>query len=420
MSDCQIADWQSAIPRGWKVDRLGKFAEIIISNVDKKSEDDETPVELCNYVDVYKNDRITRDLDFMEATATQHEIEKFGLKPGDVIVTKDSESPFDISIPSLIVDDLEGVICGYHLAILRSHRRKLFGPFLSWLHVSQTIRAHYEKHATGITRWAVGRKHFKTCPVPIPPLPQQKRIAAYLDASCAAIDRAVETKRKQLDTLDALRKSIVQHAITQGLNPDVEMKDSGVGWLGPIPTHWRVRRIKDIVDARSGCGITSFEIAPEGEFPVYGGNGLRGYTDTYTHEGKFVLIGRQGALCGNINYATGKFYASEHAVVCDPYHKLQTKWFGDLLVAMNLNQYSNAAAQPGLSVARIKRLQIPIPPTIERVEIEKHLSETSQAIAKIRNNCRSQIATLTAYRKSLIHECVTGKRRISEEDVAGT
>ena len=143
-------------------------------------------------------------------------------------------------------DDLNGVLCGYHLAILRSEKRHLFGPYLSWLHVSQTIRAHYEMHATGITRWAIGRKHFKTCPVPLPPLPEQKRIAAYLDASCAAIDRAVETKHKQIQTLDALRKSIIQRAVTQGINPKVKMKDSGVEWLGPIPAHWTVQKLKRV------------------------------------------------------------------------------------------------------------------------------------------------------------------------------
>ena len=84
---------------------------------------------------------------------------------------------------------------------------------------------------------------------------------------------------------------------------------------------------------------------------------------------------------------------------------------------MNLNQYSNAAAQPGLSVARIKRLQIPIPPVSERLAIERHLSEKSEAINDITKSISDQIETLTAYRKSLIHECVTGQRRITDADV---
>ena len=224
--------WRDLVPKHWKSDRLSKFADIIVSNVDKKTEDGEDPVLLCNYVDVYKNDRITADISFMEASATSHEIAKFTLRREDVITTKDSENPLDIAIPSLVAEDLDGVLCGYHLAILRADKLHLFGAYLSWLHVSQTIRAHYEMHATGITRWAIGRNHFKTCPVPLPPLSEQKRIAAYLDASCAAIDRAVETKQKQLESLDVLRKSIIQRAVTQGLNPKVKMKISNIRLKG--------------------------------------------------------------------------------------------------------------------------------------------------------------------------------------------
>jgi len=187
-----------------------------------------------------------------------------------------------------------------------------------------------------------------------PTITEQQRIAAYLDASCAAIDGAVAAKRRQLETLDALRESIIHKAVTCGLNDAVELKDSGVEWLGKLPVHWQIKRIKDIVDLKSGDAITSDSITPIGNYPVFGGNGLRGYTISYTHNGYYVLIGRQGALCGNINYAEGKFWASEHAVVAITLKQHDTFWLGELLRVMNLNQYSNAAAQPGLAVERIK------------------------------------------------------------------
>jgi type I restriction enzyme S subunit len=253
--------------------------------------------------------------------------------------------------------------------------------------------------------------------VPIPPPQEQQRIAAYLDASCAAIDAAVAAKRRQLDTLDALRESIIHKAVTCGLNDAVELKDSGVEWLGKLPVHWQIKRIKDIVDLKSGDAITSDSITPIGNYPVFGGNGLRGYTISYTHNGYYVLIGRQGALCGNINYAEGKFWASEHAVVAITLKKHDTFWLGELLRVMNLNQYSNAAAQPGLAVERIKFLRIPIPPYEEQIRISSWLKNTIIKNEEMVSVLRKQIATLTAYRKSLIHECVTGQRRISEADV---
>jgi type I restriction enzyme S subunit len=93
----------------------------------------------------------------------------------------------------------------------------------------------------------IGARRYGYLPVPLPPLPEQKRIAAYLDASCAVIDRVVETKQKQLETLDLLRKSIIQRAVTQGLNPEIEMRNSGVDWLGNVPKHWRVAKMKRLL-----------------------------------------------------------------------------------------------------------------------------------------------------------------------------
>ena len=108
----------------------------------------------------------------------------------------------------------------------------------------------------------------------------------------------------------------------EGLGPYPQMRDSGVAWLGAVPAHWEVLRIKRLARLQSGDSITAERINSKGLYPVFGGNGVRGYTSTYTHQGDYVLIGRQGALCGNINYASGKFYASEHAVVCSSAHAL--------------------------------------------------------------------------------------------------
>ena len=107
------------LPEGWRFIPLERVAEIILSNVDKKSGKGEAVVQLCNYTDVYYNDIIDKNIEFMEATATPREIERFSLRHGDVLITKDSETPDDIAVPALVNDTLENVLCGYHLAILR-------------------------------------------------------------------------------------------------------------------------------------------------------------------------------------------------------------------------------------------------------------------------------------------------------------
>lgn len=250
-----------------------------------------------------------------------------------------------------------------------------------------------------------------------PSLREQERIAAYLDASCAAIDAAVDAKRQQLETLFSLLASTIHVAVTGGLMPGAKLRPSDEPWLGDIPSHWDMRRIKDIAQLQSGEGIASEDISPTGEFPVFGGNGLRGYTSSFNHDGQFPLIGRQGALCGNINYASGKFWATEHAVVVSPRISCDKLWLGELLRVMNLNQYSNAAAQPGLAVDRIKFLRLPVPPREEQALIARHINDAIHANAQLKKNLTEQIETLVAYRNSLIHECITGQHRVPATDL---
>ena len=184
-------------------------------------------------------------------------------------------------------------------------------------------------------------------------------------------------------------------------------KDSGVEWLGDVPEHWKVLKLKRIASFQSGDFITSESIEPDGFYPVFGGNGLRGYTSSYTHEGNFALIGRQGALCGNINYGTGHFWASEHAVVVSPHDEVITKWLGELLRSMNLNQYSVSAAQPGLAVERIVDLYVPYPSTSEQTQIAQFLDRQTAQIDALIAEQQRLIELLKEKRQVVISHAVT-------------
>jgi type I restriction enzyme S subunit len=184
-------------------------------------------------------------------------------------------------------------------------------------------------------------------------------------------------------------------------------KDSGVEWLGEVPEHWPIVALKRIAALRSGDSITSESISESGKYPVVGGNGLRGYTAGFTHEGNFVVIGRQGALCGNVNYATGKFWASEHAVVATPNRPVVTRWLGEMLRAMNLNQYSVSAAQPGLSVEAISKLRTMLPPHSEQLAIASFLDSESTKIDALVAEQQRLIALLKEKRQAVISHAVT-------------
>ena len=215
-----------------------------------------------------------------------------------------------------------------------------------------------------------------------------------------------------IDLLNERKQIIIQHAVTKGLNPNAEMKDSGVKWIGEIPKEWNIIRIKYLAKLQSGSNLTSLEISDSGDFPVFGGNGVRGYFSKYNCDGSFVLIGRQGALCGNINYGNGKFWATEHAVVCYPQREYNTFWFGEVLRLMNLGQYSLASAQPGLAVERIKGLFLPYPPFEEQKEIASFLKVRLSKIDSNMNHCKKIISLLQERKQIIINEVVTGKVKV--------
>lgn len=267
---------------------------------------------------------------------------------------------------------------------------------------------------------SISYEQFGAICLPLTRLSEQNQIAAFLDHETAKIDTLIDKQQQLIELLIEKRQAVISHAVTKGLDPDVPMKDSGVEWLGEVPEHWIIQKIKWFATMKSGDFITSESIEIEDEFPVYGGNGLRGYSKRYTHDGKYVLIGRQGALCGNINYANGKFWASEHAVVVSPYGNNEFIWLGELFGFMNFNQYSFSAAQPGLAVERIKDLHIPIPPSSEQKLISRFLDFEIQLFESIKDKCNQSITLLQERRTALISAAVTGKIDVRDWQVPVT
>ena len=255
-------------------------------------------------------------------------------------------------------------------------------------------------------------EQFYTFPIIIPSIDEQQRIADYLDKKCGEIDSLIALQEQMIEKLKAYKQSVIIEAVTKGLDPNAKLVPSGIDWIGEIPEGWKVCRIKDLVIMKSGSNLTSEQIANEGSYPVYGGNGLRGYYEAYSNEGDYVLVGRQGALCGNINYAFGRFWATDHAVVCYPRRNFSLIWFGETLRSMNLGQYSLSAAQPGLSVDRIREKKMPLPPLSEQQTIASYLDEKCADIDRLIALKQQKIESLKDYKKSVIYEAVTGKTEI--------
>lgn len=254
--------WLRKIPAGWTTKKLKFVARVQPSNVDKKSKENEESIRLCNYTDVYYNEEITADLPFMKATASDAQIRKLTLKKGDIIITKDSEDPNDIAVPAYVPQDLQGVVCGYHLALLRP-KDGTFGGFLKRVLDSQYARSFFATRANGITRYGLGIYAINNFILPIPPLEEQQKIAAFLDKETAQIDALIDEQTRLIGLLREKRQAVISNAVTKGLNPNATMKDSGIEWIGKVPAHWTVTFIKRRYEITLGKMLKSNQTEPD-------------------------------------------------------------------------------------------------------------------------------------------------------------
>ena len=248
--------WLGDVPEHWHMRRLRTLADMRVSNVDKHTKEDEFPVRLCNYVDVYKHDRITPAMPFMTATASRDEIERFRLERDDVLVTKDSEAWDDIGVPALVTEAADDLLSGYHLALLRPFN-EILGAYLARTLQSKEVAYQFHIRANGVTRYGLTHIGIKSVCIPLPPLPEQRAIVHYLDYVDRRIRRYVSAKRKLIALLEEEKQAVISQAVTRGLDPSVRLKLSGVEWLGDVPEHWEVRRAKFFyreADERSTTG----------------------------------------------------------------------------------------------------------------------------------------------------------------------
>ncbi|HFI5335568.1 TPA: restriction endonuclease subunit S [Serratia liquefaciens] len=194
----------------WKQYQLSDITNVIVSPVDKKSVVGEVPVELCNYTDVYYHHEITKEINFMKATASNNEIEKYSLKIGDVIITKDSETPGDIAVSALVSEELNGVVCGYHLAIVRPNKSAVSGAFLNYLFSMPKTRYYFFTLATGATRFGLSIGAINKAQFSLPTVAEQQKIANLLSIS----DKEIKALKQKLHYLKQEKKALMQQLLT--------------------------------------------------------------------------------------------------------------------------------------------------------------------------------------------------------------
>jgi type I restriction enzyme S subunit len=231
---------------------LESIAEIRSSNVDKKAITGEQSVRLCNYMDVYSNRYITEDIVFMEASATTVEIQRFGIERGDVLITKDSETPNDIGVPAVVIQDISNLVCGYHVALLKLNRAEVDPIYLAkQLGHADTAR-YFGRVANGSTRYGLSYKSLAQTPIRLAPLAQQKHIAEIL----VTVDEAIKQTKALIAKTQQIKAGLLHDLFTRGVTADGQLrpphedapqlyKESEVGW---IPKEWEARACAEVTD----------------------------------------------------------------------------------------------------------------------------------------------------------------------------
>lgn len=239
----------------WPTRRLGDLADVRTSNVDKKVSSAETPVQLCNYMDVYSNTRIERGMEFMSGSASRSEIRRFSLERGDVIITKDSESPDDIGVPAVVVDDIDGLVCGYHLSLIRPTDDELNPVYLAeQIRADQSAR-YFGVQANGSTRFGLSIAAIENLEVPFPPGKEQEKIAEVL----STLDNAIEQSEALIAKQEKTKTGLMQSVLAAGIDEDGRLRSEEThafndSLLGRIPVEWEPTSIGEQFTERKERG----------------------------------------------------------------------------------------------------------------------------------------------------------------------
>ena len=435
------AKWLGDLPAHWKLKRLKTLASVRLSNVDKKSEDSQVPVRLCNYVDVYYNDFITAEIEFMNATATPGQVRRFRLRTGDVLVTKDSEAWNDIAIPAVVTEELADVVCGYHLALIKP-QRGLDGRFLARQFSAIGVRDQYHLAANGITRFGLGGDAIRTGLFPVAPIEEQQAIADFLDRETVKIDALVAKKERLIKLLQEKRTALITRDVTRGLDTNVPMKDSGVEWLGEVPAHWEVRPLKSTSDLQTGLtlgkryegeavttrpylrvanvqdGYLALDDISEVEVSVRDAARfeLRMGDVLVTEGGDFDKLGRghvweeQIAQCLHQNHI---FAVRPRRTALTPHFLalVTSSGYGRAYFTATSKQSTNLAST---NATKLRNLPVALPGLAEQVEIVHWASHESARIDGLVAKIEEAIDHLNELRTALISAAVTGKIDVRE------
>ncbi|MFL1804930.1 restriction endonuclease subunit S [Plesiomonas shigelloides] len=387
------------VPNGWNSKPLAQLLEKIIDYRGQSVPKSSSGIPLITARNVREGYLDFSNQEYVDESKFEEWMTRGIPQKGDILFTTEAPLGKACRYPS------EGVYAiGQRTVTLRTNK-KLDPEFLLYTILSERGQLLIDLRSSGSTAKGIKSSELKKVKIAYPEsLSEQRKIAKIL----STWDKAIATTEQLIATSQQQKKALMQQLLTgkkRLLNPETGKVFEG---------DWLIKHLKNIGKLQAGKFVKASEIfntEDESLFPCYGGNGLRGFTASYTHEGLYSLIGRQGALCGNITLAEGKFHATEHAVVVTPYKHIDTKWLYYKLIELDLNQYATGQAQPGLSVKNLDPLEVLVAPLKEQQKIASVLTVADKEIELL----QAKLAHLKEEKKALMQQLLTGKRRVKVE-----
>ena len=375
--------------------KLGDIATVEISGVDKKITDGEKEIRLCNFVDVYYNWAITiaQHDSFMLATARPNEISKFQLKKGQVALTKDSETRYDIGIPTYIADDFEDVILGYHCALISPNKDILDGRYLNALLHTDYAKKYFACNASGSgQRYALSVEVLNSFPIPIIPLHEQKQIGEIF----SALDKKIELNRQINQNLEAMAKQLYDYWFVQFDFPNEDgkpYKSSGGEMV------WSEKLKREIPEGWDNCTLEYFltikngrdhKHLAEGLYPVYGSGGEMRRVNENLYRGESVLMPRKGTL-NNIMYVDEAFWTVDTMFYSEMKIPHCAKYIFFTIKDIDFTRWDSGTGVPSMTVSTFYTLSMVKPNKNLLKRFDKTLAPIFYKIKQIRVECEELI-----------------------------
>jgi len=338
--------------------------------------------------------------------------------PNDLVI-----NPMNVTIGSVGVSQYSGCLSNVYMVL---KPKKEFTPnYYGYLFKIKSFQKSLRTISYGIMeiRESINKIEFFSLKLPLPPIHEQKKIVEFLDTKTELIDSLIEKTERKIELLKEKRTSLINETVTKGLNPNVEMKDSGVEWIGKIPVHWKITKMKYGVNHLSEKGKpekTDVRISPEN---VESDTGVcfNLYSEHESEGMKFqngdILLNKLRLYLKKIIFTEYDGFSLGEMIVLRTNNKLNNKYFYQLLFSQGLidllDSQSTGIKLPRVSPDVILNTEIVYPPLNEQQQIVKYLDEQTQLIDKTISIEEKRIDLLKEYRQSLISEVVTGKRKVT-------